>query len=389
MRYCSNCGNQLGDNAQFCQNCGAAIDKAENQPMDEKESESNNINTDSVKKFISDKQQILKDRYSVAKEKVTSEYIPKAKERLETDYIPAARENAAKLKENISDIKAKTDKRFSQKQKLIAAVTILVLAILSVFSIAAGSIFNFKYNHILSENGYPKDATVVKAINLKDNVKGLDNSKFNKLILVYASNRGKYDSKGGISNIAVMNTKDKTVKSVVFRFVPLNATMMELDFVTKKDNIKNLAIIKDFIEKYGFDCMSNQNYAEEYMRKVTGKDGIIPTSKAKDAIQNSITTLFPKAKSNNDVTVLYEKDCAVPRYYTTQITEKTYRWDSIIPEEAFEDWKASLDKTTYNFMVKDYGEPYFLKTYWVVYDHTFNKRGTCSSLDDVKKKYDK
>lgn len=389
MRYCSNCGNQLGDNAQFCQNCGAAIDKAENQLMDEKESVSNNINTDSVKKFISDKQQILKDRYSVAKEKVTSEYIPKAKEKFETDYIPAARENAAKLKENISDIKAKTDKRFSKKQKLIAAVTILVLAILSVFSIAAGSIFNFKYNHILSENGYPKDASVVKAINLKDNVKGLDNSKFNKLILVYASNRGKYDSKGGISNIAVMNTKDKTVKSVVFRFVPLNATVMELDYVTKKANIKNLAIIKDFIEKYGFDCMSNQNYAEEYMRKVTGKDGIIPTSKAKDAIQNSITTLFPKAKSNNDVTVLYEKDCAVPRYYTAQITEKTYHWDSIIPEEAFEDWKAQLDKTTYNFMVKDYGEPYSLETHWVVYDHTFNKIGTCRSLDDVKKKYDK
>ena len=51
MRYCSNCGNQLGDNAQFCQNCGAAIDKAENQPMDEKESVSNNINIDSVKKI--------------------------------------------------------------------------------------------------------------------------------------------------------------------------------------------------------------------------------------------------------------------------------------------------------------------------------------------------
>lgn len=136
MRYCSNCGNQLGDNAQFCQNCGAAIDKAENQPMDEKESVSNNINTDSVKKFISDKQQILKDRYSVAKEKVTSEYIPKAKERLETDYIPAARENAAKLKENISDIKAKTDKRFSKKQKLIATAVALVLVLFIGIKIA-------------------------------------------------------------------------------------------------------------------------------------------------------------------------------------------------------------------------------------------------------------
>ena len=136
MRYCSNCGNQTNDDAQFCQNCGAAIDKAENQLMDEKESVSNNINTDSVKKFISDKQQILKDRYSVAKEKVTSEYIPKAKEKFETDYIPAARENAAKLKENISDIKAKTDKRFSKKQKLIATAVALVLVLFIGIKIA-------------------------------------------------------------------------------------------------------------------------------------------------------------------------------------------------------------------------------------------------------------
>ena len=136
MKKCLRCGNQTNDDAQFCQNCGAAIDKAENQPMDEKESVSNNINTDSVKKFISDKQQILKDRYSVAKEKVTSEYIPKAKERLETDYIPAARENAAKLKENISDIKAKTDKRFSKKQKLIATAVALVLVLFIGIKIA-------------------------------------------------------------------------------------------------------------------------------------------------------------------------------------------------------------------------------------------------------------
>ncbi len=260
-------------------------------------------------------------------------------------------------------------------------ICILIFALCFCLTSCGDGISNRNLQKILVENGVSQseveDVKVEKVINLENDIKGLDSSDYNKLILFNHDN--KYIP-------VIVNTKTKKLTDTVTKFVPLNAIYDELQVSDLDKNIKNMLIYKKYLEKYGLGCLENAEYAREYLREVTGKNGIIDTAKARKIVSNSAAQTFPNIKSADDITILFEDDNAVPMYYIGTETKMVYNWWSLWPEYQYEMVKASLDQNTLSRIAAMYGQPYVMQTVWVALDKDLNRLGTYDSLNDAKNK---
>ena len=260
-------------------------------------------------------------------------------------------------------------------KRIISYITIFVICL--TLSACGNGLSNRKLQKILKDNGYNYEfAKVEKILDLNNNVKGLDNNGSNKLVLI--SYNGNY-------TFAVINTKTNKLNVPIFGYIPLNAVKQEILFNMGKDiNIKDISIMKKYIEKYGINAFEDKEYAEEYLREITGINGIIPTATAQNIISNSTMKIFPNIKSNDEVTVLFEEDSAVPMYYAMQSSEMVYNWSSLWPEYQYEFVKASLDRNTLSRIAAMYGLPYTAKPVWTVVNSDLKEVGTFNSLESAK-----
>ena len=260
-------------------------------------------------------------------------------------------------------------------KRIISYITIFVICL--TLSACGNGLSNRKLQKILKDNGYNYEfAKVEKILDLNNNVKGLDNNGSNKLVLI--SYNGNY-------TFAVINTKTNKLNVPIFGYIPLNAVKQEILFNIGKDiNIKDISIMKKYIEKYGINAFEDKEYAEEYLREITGINGIIPTATAQNIISNSTMKIFPNIKSNDEVTVLFEEDSAVPMYYAMQSSEMVYNWSSLWPEYQYEFVKASLDRNTLSRIAAMYGSPYTAKPVWTVVNSDLKEVGTFNSLESAK-----
>ncbi len=257
-------------------------------------------------------------------------------------------------------------------------IYILIFALCFGLTACGNGISNSKLQKLLRENGYNYESAKVETIlDLNDNVNGLDNSNKNKLVLI--NNNGYY-------GLAVINTETNKVTIPALGYTPLNVVQQEIWNMGKDINIKDVTIFKKYIERYGINSLEEKEYAEEYLRELTGKNGIIDTEKAQSIISSSTMNIFPNISSNDEVTVLFEDDSAVPVYYTTQSNIMAYNWNGIFPENVYNIWKASTDSRTQQTMMALYGQPYLPKTVWAVVDSDLNEIGTYDSLEEVKTK---
>ena len=260
-------------------------------------------------------------------------------------------------------------------KRIISYITIFVICL--TLSACGNGLSNRKLQKILKDNGYNYEfAKVEKILDLNNNVKGLDNNGSNKLVLI--SYNGNY-------TFAVINTKTNKLNVPIFGYIPLNAVKQEILFNIGKDiNIKDISMMKKYIEKYGINAFEDKEYAEEYLREITGINGIIPTATAQNIISNSTMKIFPNIKSNDEVTVLFEEDSAVPMYYAMQSSEMVYNWSSLWPEYQYEFVKASLDRNTLSRIAAMYGPPYTAKPVWTVVNSDLKEVGTFNSLESAK-----
>ncbi len=260
-------------------------------------------------------------------------------------------------------------------KRIISYITIFVICL--TLSACGNGLSNRKLQKILKDNGYNYEfAKVEKILDLNNNVKGLDNNGSNKLVLI--SYNGNY-------TFAVINTKTNKLNVPIFGYIPLNAVKQEILFNMGKDiNIKDISIMKKYIEKYGINAFEDKEYAEEYLREITGINGIIPTATAQNIISNSTMKIFSNIKSNDEVTVLFEEDSAVPMYYAMQSSEMVYNWSSLWPEYQYEFVKASLDRNTLSRIAAMYGPPYTAKPVWTVVNSDLKEVGTFNSLKSAK-----
>lgn len=260
-------------------------------------------------------------------------------------------------------------------------IYILIFALCFGLTACGDGVSNRDLQKILVENGLSqsevKDVKVEKVINLENAIKGLDSSDYNKLILFNHDN--KYIP-------VIVNTKTQKLTDTVTKFVPLNVIYDEFQVSDLDTNIKNMIIYKKYLEKYGLGCLENAEYAREYLREVTGKNGIIDTAKARKIVSNSAAQTFPNINSADDITILFEDDNAVPMYYIGAETKMAYNWNGIFPENVYNVWKANADSRTQQTMMALYGQPYAMRTVWVALDKDLNRLGTYSSLNDAKNK---
>ncbi len=259
-------------------------------------------------------------------------------------------------------------------------IYILIFALCFGLTSCGYGVSNRKLQKILVENGFSqsevKDVKVEKVINLENAIKGLDSSDYNKLILFNHDN--KYIP-------VIVNTKTQKLTDTVTRFVPLNVIYDEFQVSDLDTNIKNMIIYKKYLEN-GLGGLENAEYAREYLREVTGKNGIIDTTKARKIVSNSATQTFPNINSADDITILFEDDNAVPMYYIGTETKMAYNWNGVFPENVYNIWKANADSRTQQTMMALYGQPYAMRTVWAALDKDLNRLGTYSSLNDAKNK---
>lgn len=267
-------------------------------------------------------------------------------------------------------------RRIFKKLKIVTPY-IVIIAMCMVLSACANVLSNGKLQSVLRENGNGYEtAKVETAVDLDNSDESSDTQ--NKLVLV--NNNGSYD-------VVIINTGTNTVTLPAFRYIPLYAVQQEIWKMGKDVNIKDIGILKKYLELYGITGLDeNIENSEEYLREITGKDGIISTETARNAISNATTTMFPNVKSGGEVTVLFEENNAVPMFYTLQTSQMVYNWNSIFAEDVYRVWKASTDSQTQQVMQAMYGPPYVNKTVWAVFDREIKKVGNYDSLEEVKNK---
>lgn len=262
-------------------------------------------------------------------------------------------------------------------------IMIYILIFVLCFGLTAcgDGISNKDLQKIFVENGLSqsevKDVKIEKVINLENDIGGLDSGKDNKLILV------SYDNKYAK---VIVNIKTNNLIDTITGYIPLNAVSYEIQCSDLDTNIKDVLVYKKYLEKYGVGCLENQEYAIEYLREITGKNGIIDTERARKVISNSNTEVFSNIDSADDITILFENDNAVPMYYIGTETEMVYNWWSLWPEYQYEMVKASLDRNTLSRIAAMYGQPYVMQTVWVALDKDLNRLGTYDSFEDAKTK---
>lgn len=260
-------------------------------------------------------------------------------------------------------------------KKIISCVTILVICI--ALSACGNDLTDKKLKKLLKDNGYSYESAEIETIlDLKSGIEGLEDGDQNKLVLI--SNDDYY-------GLAVINTETDTVTVPTFGYTPMNAVQMEIWSMGKDANIEDADIVKKYIERYGINALAVKEYAEEYLREITGANGIISTEMAQNIISNSTMQIFPNISSNDEVTVLFEDNSAVPMYYATESSQLVYNW-SIFSEDVYKVWKASADRETQQLTEAMYGPPYVSRTVWAVVDSDLNEAGLYKSLDAAKNK---
>ena len=263
------------------------------------------------------------------------------------------------------------------KVKFLCIFIICILALLILFNTFSGN----NIEKILNKSGYITDDSAVEhVLDLPAGIRGLEEGKDNKLILI--NNNGYY-------GYAVVNTKNESVTIPVYGYIPLNVVQQQIWGFDKEKNIKCIEIFKEHIQRYGVHCMETKSHAEGYLRKLTD-NGIISVDVAQNIVNESMTRIFPSIKNNDDVVVIFENNNAVPAYYTTKSTQMVFNWGGILQnEDVYKVWKASTDHQTQQIMISLYGPPYVQKTVWAVVDSNLKEVGTYDSLEAVKKAFQK
>jgi hypothetical protein len=260
-------------------------------------------------------------------------------------------------------------------------ILILVISIFISISLTAcgNGLSDRQLTKILKENGYtPNKAKVLSVVDCPSNIEGLENGN-NKFVLTS-------DTVNGTTNheFCIINTDTRHITDIPFQYTPLNFVQQG---IWLKDNITNMNcfnIARKYIEKYGVNAFTDKDHAEEYLRELTKNNHIINTVEAQDIINNSVTQIFPKITSPDDVTVFYEDNSAVPLYYATESTDMVYNWNGIFDESVYKVWAASTDRESQSIMQAMYGSPYVMKECVAVVDSNMNQIGTFKSMDEAK-----
>ena len=281
-----------------------------------------------------------------------------------------------------SDVEEETNFRKKETKSILRALLICIMTAIIIIPLINFFYKNFSSSDravkkVLEENGFSQETYKIESIiDLSSGIKGLPSGEDNKLVLVNHNDYYGY---------IIANTEYESVVIPVYGYVPLNVVQQKIWRMDKDKNIDCAYIFKEYIKKYGVNCMETKSYAEDYLCALT-REGILSRDEARSIISNSTTSIFPNIKSDDEVTIFFDKYSAVPLYYATESTIMVYNWSSLWAEPYYEIVYSSLDKDTLLRIADIYGPPYIEKRVWAVVDSDLNEVGIYSSLDEIKEK---
>jgi len=149
--------------------------------------------------------------------------------------------------------------------------------------------------------------------------------------------------------------------------------------------------LKKNIEEKGLTYFENGKNSSNFLRKITGKNGIIPTVEARNVMYNALYTVYGEEKYNewlkkDEFRLLFDSQNALPKVATYKATERKYNWNY---PEAFLGTLDAQTKAAFNHM---YGPAYTMETIWypgVIDEETgdMTPKAYCLSLENVKTLY--
>jgi len=337
-KYCSNCGSELKENALFCTECGNRISE-----------ELENISAPS-----NDNIEIIENE--------------------------PAEQNAEQSPETeIVSEKPKKKPLF----KILCAAAALVILISMIFSSIADS--KAKKIEEMHPNFY--DVKVICSETFSN--KELGDS------LEYLLYNYKTTNSGGKSayGITLADFEKGTEYSIGLENPLYTLEMYILIQCDEATNKKIFYEMKPYLEEHGPDYFDDMKNASDFLRKITGHDGIIPTDEARQIMIDNLNFMFnpdflKKLTEKEDYRILFERGTALTKAIAYKSTESVYNWD--YPEE----YLGTMDPDTKSAFQYMFGDAYTTKTIWrfsKIDEETGSTQdftNSRSTLEDIKKDLD-
>ncbi len=179
-------------------------------------------------------------------------------------------------------------------------------------------------------------------------------------------------------HIAVTDGKDITPLHTDYE--PLS--LMQNEILTNRPQSLNTDYFNKVAEHLAADSeyFANTDNSAEFLREITGAEGIISTTTARDALTDAAReNLYPDA---NDFWVVFEEDTANPLCYAVKATESVYSWEWL-PESQYLTNVSSSDKSELKAAEEKYGAAYADKSVWLAYGIDGGELGTYKTKNEL------
>lgn len=173
--------------------------------------------------------------------------------------------------------------------------------------------------------------------------------------------------------IAIVNTKSDDLSPVNITYEPLQFLQKEIS--ANRPQSMNMEYYTKVTERLSNnnEYFNNEENNIQFLRDITGINGIIST----DTAQSAITTIAKEEFAGNDAEdflIIFEEDNANPIQYAVKDVDSVYSWDWL-PESQYLTFISSSNKDELEKAEDEYGPAYSDESVWIAYDLNKEKNG--------------
>ncbi len=246
-------------------------------------------------------------------------------------------------------------------KRIFITCLIIVTFTLCLCGCSSDTLTDRSVKKIIKQNDEIAETLDISSVTIKA-TKDLHNSEYDTFVLIY----GKTKATNEWMYLPVcINTQEKQSLSVSWA-APLSIIMQEVLLNGSKE--ANLAIfdnMADFIRDLGFDYLGSEENAAYFTNDITAKKGIIDVQTARSILAEPLMNESGEYLREN-IEVFFEPGMAIPKYLAIKSSGLVYNWESLLPESAYETWKAVTERDVQRFMQAEYGPPYVMADVWTL-----------------------
>ncbi len=182
---------------------------------------------------------------------------------------------------------------------------------------------------------------------------------------------------------AVADTKKDILSPIKILYEPLEFLQKEIS--SNRPQSMNMDYFTKLTEHLAKDInfFDNEENNIEFLRNVTGVDGIISTDTAQSAITTIAKEVFSQDETE-DFLIIFEEDNANPIQYAVKAVDSVYSWDWL-PEAQYLTFVSSSNKEELEKAEEEHGPAYNDENVWIAYDLNKEKTGVYKTKSELYK----